>query len=79
MTREEAKALFESADGSELNDTLLDTIYDSLDNRKCATCIHLELSNFSEDKCKNGVGTYWKPYIDDKYDFYCKGWRLRNE
>ena len=42
MTRDEAKQLFYDADGSELNDVLIDKIYDDFENKSCESCKHSE-------------------------------------
>ena len=40
MTREDAKDLWSIADGSELDDVLVDKIFDSLDTELCINCVY---------------------------------------
>lgn len=54
--------------------SIMDSIFDNFKNRSCNNCKHLNKHEYSDDKCKNGVSTYWKNYIDDKYDFSCNMW-----
>ena len=77
MTRDEAKQLFYDADGSELNDVLIDKIYDDFENRSCENCKFKYVVDSMCTECRCNESPI--DYIDfDCFPFFsCREWKSK--